>query len=137
MNWKQSKQKRKNVKEMNHLTPAATRRPCITTQTAFSFYPPLPPTITEPWLVSVFLFIFLFPSHWLKIYMWIDLKLEKWDHAIEDCNFVLNYEASNIKALLRRSTAYLKKKNFTSAKIDIDKCVQLEANNKKALVRVE
>ncbi len=63
----------------------------------------------------------------------IDLKLEKWDLAIEDCNYVLKYETENIKALMRRSTAYLKKKKYAQAKTDIDKVLQMEATNKKAL----
>jgi len=63
----------------------------------------------------------------------LDLKLEKWDLAIEDCNYVLKYEVSNIKALMRRSTAYLKKKKYAQAKADIDQVLQMEESNKKAL----
>lgn len=65
-----------------------------------------------------------------------DLKLEKWDSAIEDCNYVLKFEPSNVKALLRRSTALFKKKKYTDAEKDIQKCLTIEANNKKALVRI-
>ncbi len=62
------------------------------------------------------------------------MKLEKWEHAIDDCNFVLKHEKNNVKALLRRSTAYFKKKQFDNAKSDIEKCLSIEENNKKALV---
>ena len=66
--------------------------------------------------------------------LWLDLKLEKWDKAIEDCEFVLKYESSNVKARLRRATALLKKKKFTEASSDLDFCQQAEPNNKKAIV---
>lgn len=61
------------------------------------------------------------------------LKLEKWDKAIEDCEFVLKYESSNVKARLRRATAFLKKKKFTEVKHDLDLCLQVEPKNKKAM----
>ena len=67
----------------------------------------------------------------------LDIKLEKWDKAIEDCNEVLKYEAENVKALLRRSTALSKKKKYEQALQDIEKCVRQEPNNKKAQVRIE
>ena len=62
------------------------------------------------------------------------LKLDKWDSTIEDCNYVLKFESSNVKALLRRSTALFKKKKYTDAEKDIQKCLTIEPNNKKALV---
>lgn len=62
------------------------------------------------------------------------LKVEKWENAIEDCSYVLKFEASNVKALLRRSTGYFKKKRFEEAKNDIERCLSIEENNKKALV---
>lgn len=63
-----------------------------------------------------------------------DIKLEEWDKAIQDCNEVLKYEKDNIKALLRRATAYHKRKNFEKAKIDIERCLILDPNDKKAIV---
>ena len=63
------------------------------------------------------------------------MKLEKWDKAIDDCKEVLTYEPDNIKALLRRANAYLKKKNYTDAKVDIDKCLKLNPDDKKAQVK--
>ena len=62
------------------------------------------------------------------------MKLEKWDKAIEDCQEVLTYEPDNIKALLRRSNAYFKKKSYQEARYDIDKCLSLNSNDKKAQV---
>ena len=62
------------------------------------------------------------------------MKLEKWDKVVEDCNQVLAHEKNNIKAHMRRATAYLKLKKFTEAEIDVKKCLELEPNSKKALV---
>jgi len=63
-----------------------------------------------------------------------DLKLEKWDKVVEDCHQVLAHEKNNIKAYLRRATAYLKLKKYTEAEMDVKKCFKLEPNSKKALV---
>ncbi|GFO38019.1 sperm-associated antigen 1-like [Plakobranchus ocellatus] len=60
------------------------------------------------------------------------LKLESWDKAIKDCNKVLSFEADNIKALLRRGTAFKSKKDFKKAVADFDKVLAMEPNNKKA-----
>jgi tetratricopeptide (TPR) repeat protein len=60
------------------------------------------------------------------------LKLEKWDKAIDDCKEVLTYEPENIKALLRRANAFLKKKSYAQAKTDIEKCIQLSPSDRKA-----
>jgi tetratricopeptide (TPR) repeat protein len=60
------------------------------------------------------------------------LKLEKWDKAIDDCNSVFKLESDNVKALLRRSTAYFSKKLYQKAKEDIDKVLQIEPSNGKA-----
>lgn len=60
------------------------------------------------------------------------LKLEKWDQAIKDCNCVLNLDKNNIKALLRRGTAYKCKKDFSKAEIDLKEVLALEPQNKKA-----
>ena len=62
------------------------------------------------------------------------MKLEKWDKVVEDCNQVLTHEKNNIKAYLRRATAYLKLKKYSQAEIDVKKCLDLEPNSKKALV---
>ncbi len=57
-----------------------------------------------------------------------------WDKVIDDCNKVLEIEKNNVKALLRRATAYHKRKRFNEATIDINECLKLEQNNKKAQV---
>jgi Tfp pilus assembly protein PilF len=49
---------------------------------------------------------------------------------------VLTYEPSNFKALLRRATAYFKKKLLQKAKTELEKCVRIEPNDKKALVNL-
>ncbi len=57
-----------------------------------------------------------------------------WDKVIEDCAKVLDMESTNVKALLRRSTAYFKKKKFSEATVDIEECLKSEPNNQKAKV---
>ena len=71
-----------------------------------------------------------------RIYLIIlkDLKLEKWDKVVDDCNQVFKYDKDNIKALLRRATAYFKKRTYRNAKTDIQKCLSLDPNDKKAKV---
>ncbi len=63
-----------------------------------------------------------------------DLKLEMWDKVIDDCQKVLDIENNNVKALLRRATAYHKRKRFIEAINDINECLKLEPNNNKAQV---
>jgi Tfp pilus assembly protein PilF len=46
----------------------------------------------------------------------------------------LKYENANLKARLRRATAFLKKKKFTEVKYDLDFCLKVEPKNKKAMV---
>ncbi|XP_050388622.2 sperm-associated antigen 1 [Patella vulgata] len=60
------------------------------------------------------------------------LKLEKWKEALEDCDEVLDEEPDNIKALLRRSTAYLGLKDVESADRDLNDIANLDKNNKRA-----
>jgi hypothetical protein len=49
---------------------------------------------------------------------------------------VLKYEPSNFKALLRRATAYFRRKSYDLAKADIHKCIAIEPNDKKAIVNI-
>lgn len=65
-----------------------------------------------------------------------DLKLEKWDKTIDDCNQVLRLERDNLKALLRRGTAFFKKKVYNLAREDMEKCLSIDPNDKKAKVGV-
>ncbi|KAK6165356.1 hypothetical protein SNE40_022298 [Patella caerulea] len=60
------------------------------------------------------------------------LKLEKWKEAVKDCDEVLDEEPDNIKALLRRSTAYLGLKDVESAERDLNDILSLDENNKRA-----
>ena len=62
------------------------------------------------------------------------MKLEKWDKCIDDCDYVIKSESNNVKARLRRATAYLKKKKFPEAKQDLDTALKLEPTNKKGNV---
>lgn len=62
------------------------------------------------------------------------MKLEKWDKVIDDCNQVFKYDKDNIKALLRRGTAFFKKKSYKEAKNDVEKCLKLDPTDKKAIV---
>ena len=65
------------------------------------------------------------------------MKLEKWDKTIDDCNQVLKLEKDNLKALLRRGTAFFKKKMYNSAREDMEKCLSIDPNDKKAKVGVD
>lgn len=45
-------------------------------------------------------------------------------------------ESNNVKARLRRATAYMKKKKLQEAKEDLDIVLKIEPTNKKGNVRV-
>ncbi|XP_076467629.1 sperm-associated antigen 1-like [Babylonia areolata] len=60
------------------------------------------------------------------------LRLSEWNKAIDDCNYVLAQEKQNIKALLRRGTAYKGQKDYVRARADLDVVLSLESNNKTA-----
>ncbi|ELU18522.1 hypothetical protein CAPTEDRAFT_219848 [Capitella teleta] len=62
----------------------------------------------------------------------IYLKMKRWLSAIDDCNSVLKMDASNIKALLRRATAYQGQKEFVKAQTDVRKVLEKEPGNKRA-----
>ena len=57
-----------------------------------------------------------------------------WDKVIDDCQQVLEIEKENVKALLRRATAYFKKKKLNEAIDDVNICLKIEPNNTKAQV---
>jgi len=61
-----------------------------------------------------------------------NMKLEKWDKVIEDCNNVFRYEKDNIKAFMRRANAYYKKRKLVEAKKDVDIVLAKEPANKNA-----
>lgn len=60
------------------------------------------------------------------------LKLSQWDDAIKDCNKVLENENDNIKALLRRATAYKEKAEHNKALCDLKQVLVLEPENQRA-----
>lgn len=47
---------------------------------------------------------------------------------------MFKYEKDNMKALLRRATAYSKKRDYANARSDLQKCLSLDPNDKKAKV---
>ncbi|OWF49446.1 sperm-associated antigen 1-like [Mizuhopecten yessoensis] len=60
------------------------------------------------------------------------LKIQKWDKALFDCRVVLDMEPENIKAFLRRGSAYKGKKDYTKARADFQRALELEPANKRA-----
>ena len=60
------------------------------------------------------------------------LKTSHWTNAANDCNMVLDIEPDNIKALLRRGTAYKGMKEFSKSIQDYENVLQLEPENKRA-----
>ena len=66
-----------------------------------------------------------------------DLKLEKWDLAIKDCNLVLAEDPKNVKALFRRATAYKSRKQFAAAKKDLERVVSIDSTYTKAADMLE
>ncbi|XP_033761832.1 sperm-associated antigen 1-like isoform X2 [Pecten maximus] len=60
------------------------------------------------------------------------LKIQKWDKALFDCRVVLDNEPNNIKALLRRGSAYKGKKDYEKARADFQQALDLEPANKRA-----
>ncbi len=60
------------------------------------------------------------------------VKLNQPDMAIADSGFVLERDASNVKALYRRASAYKIKKNYDLVAADLKKLLILEPNNQIA-----
>ncbi|KAL4222400.1 Sperm associated antigen 1 [Mactra antiquata] len=60
------------------------------------------------------------------------LKTKDWHGAVSDTNIVLSMEPQNLKALLRRGTAYKGLNQFDRAQADIELVLSKESNNKKA-----
>ncbi|XP_060067048.1 sperm-associated antigen 1-like [Ylistrum balloti] len=60
------------------------------------------------------------------------LKIQKWDKALFDCRVVLDMEPNNIKALLRRGSAFKGKKEYGKARADFQRALELEPANKRA-----
>lgn len=69
-----------------------------------------------------------------------ELKLQNWNSAFQDCEKVLELEPGNLKALLRRATAYKHQNKFQEAIEDLNKVLNVEPDNelaKKTLSEVE
>uniref|UniRef100_H3D704 Sperm associated antigen 1 n=1 Tax=Tetraodon nigroviridis TaxID=99883 RepID=H3D704_TETNG len=61
-----------------------------------------------------------------------EIKLQHWHRALKDCQSVLELEAGNIKALLRRATAYHHMDQFQMAAEDLRVVLKEEPNNPAA-----
>ncbi|XP_078383577.1 sperm-associated antigen 1-like [Oculina patagonica] len=61
-----------------------------------------------------------------------EIKLEKFQEAIDDCYHVLSMEPNNVKAFLRRSIAHQGQGLIQEAKEDLSHVLAIEPNNKRA-----
>ncbi|XP_068937089.1 sperm-associated antigen 1 [Petaurus breviceps papuanus] len=69
-----------------------------------------------------------------------EIKLKKWDNALQDCEKVLELEPGNLKAFMRRATAYKHQNKYHEAIEDLKKVLNMEPDNvmaKKILSEVE
>ncbi|KAJ8013414.1 hypothetical protein DPEC_G00053020 [Dallia pectoralis] len=69
-----------------------------------------------------------------------EIRLQRWHHALSDCQDVLDMEPGNIKALLRRSTVLKQQGNYQQAAEDLTNVLQAEPENStatKLLVEVD
>ena len=72
---------------------------------------------------------------WLNIAA-VALKLKDYSKAITNCRKVLEIEPTNIKALYRRSQAYMHRSDFIEAERDIKMAADLEPKNKDVLAQL-
>ncbi|CAH3194909.1 unnamed protein product [Porites evermanni] len=61
-----------------------------------------------------------------------EIKLEKFQEAVDDCDRVLSAEPNNVKAYLRRSIAQRSQGLYEEATTDLYKVLAIEPNNKRA-----
>ncbi|XP_051015432.1 sperm-associated antigen 1 [Acomys russatus] len=69
-----------------------------------------------------------------------EIKLQRWDSALQDCEKALELEPGNVKALLRRATSYKHQNRLQEAVEDLKTVLQVEPENdlaKKTLSEVE
>ena len=64
------------------------------------------------------------------------LKLGRFRHAVEDCDSVLDADACNVKALLRRGTAKQALGQLGEAAEDFRRVTELQPSNKEAHSRL-
>jgi len=60
----------------------------------------------------------------------VNIKEERWNRCITNCNQVLELERDNTKALFRRGKAYLGNNDLERAEIDLKKASELDPNDK-------
>eukprot|EP00106_Octopus_bimaculoides_P007571 XP_014775013.1 PREDICTED: sperm-associated antigen 1-like [Octopus bimaculoides] len=60
------------------------------------------------------------------------LKLSLWSEAIADCDRVLINDSNNVKALLRRASAYKENKEYNKSLCDLKTVLKLEPENQRA-----
>ncbi|XP_029641832.1 sperm-associated antigen 1 isoform X1 [Octopus sinensis] len=60
------------------------------------------------------------------------LKLSLWSEAIADCDLVLINDSNNVKALLRRASAYKENKEYNKSLCDLKTVLKLEPENQRA-----
>ncbi len=65
------------------------------------------------------------------------IKCNNADLALEDSNFVLKKDKTNVKALFRRAISYKMKLNYDLAIEDLKMLVSLEKNNQIAIQELE
>eukprot|EP00793_Prasinoderma_coloniale_P000387 PRCOL_00005371-RA len=68
------------------------------------------------------------------------LRLKRWREAVSDCEMVLTFDSTNVKALMRRASAREALKDFDWAEQDLGAALVLEPSNadaKIALARVK
>ncbi|XP_020824967.1 sperm-associated antigen 1 isoform X2 [Phascolarctos cinereus] len=69
-----------------------------------------------------------------------EIKLKNWNNALQDCEKVLELEPGNLKAFMRRATAYKHQNKYREAIEDLKKVLNIEPDNviaKKILSEVE
>ncbi|XP_042121470.1 sperm-associated antigen 1 isoform X2 [Peromyscus maniculatus bairdii] len=69
-----------------------------------------------------------------------EIKLQRWSSALQDCEKALELEPGNVKALLRRATAYRHQNRLQEAREDLKDVLRVEPHNdlaKKTLSEVE
>lgn len=57
------------------------------------------------------------------------VKLGNWNAAIDLCNLVLETDATNLKALYRRGSAYIELQEYEKAEQDLEKAKNLDPEN--------
>ncbi|XP_043265650.1 RNA polymerase II-associated protein 3 [Colletes gigas] len=65
------------------------------------------------------------------------MKLQRYEKALDDCNFVLSMECTNVKALLRRAVTLEHLENPSEALLDYETVLKLEPTNPNAIAGVK